>query len=72
MTIKNALASVAVGPINYPGQPSRVVLTVVGSGVVLFLLVWVVFTDDICLKSFEVFNGKPKFVKPMIVPVGIH
>lgn len=33
-----ALASVAVGPINYPGQPSRVVLTVVGSGVVLFLL----------------------------------
>lgn len=33
-----ALASVAVGPIDYPGQPSRVVLTAVGSGVVLFLL----------------------------------
>ena len=32
-----ALLSVAVGPIDYPGQPSLVVLTVVGSGVVLFL-----------------------------------
>ena len=33
-----ALLSVAVGPIDYPGQPSLVVLTVVGSGVILFLL----------------------------------
>ncbi|MEH2625608.1 hypothetical protein V1292_003663 [Bradyrhizobium sp. AZCC 1719] len=33
-----ALFSVAVGPIDYPGQPSIVVLTVVGSGIALFLL----------------------------------
>jgi hypothetical protein len=33
-----ALLGVAVGPIDYPGQPSAVVLTVVGSGVILFLL----------------------------------
>lgn len=33
-----ALLSVAVGPIDYPGQPSLVVLTVVSSGVILFLL----------------------------------
>jgi hypothetical protein len=33
-----ALISVAIGPIDYPGQPSIVVLTVVGSGVALFLL----------------------------------
>jgi len=33
-----ALLSVAVGPIDYPGQPSIVVLTIVGSGVAFFLL----------------------------------
>jgi hypothetical protein len=33
-----ALVSVAIGPIDYPGQPSAVVLTVVGVGVALFLL----------------------------------
>ncbi|MEH2532796.1 hypothetical protein V1277_000820 [Bradyrhizobium sp. AZCC 1588] len=33
-----ALFSVAVGPIDYPGQPSIVVLIVVGSGIALFLL----------------------------------
>jgi hypothetical protein len=33
-----ALLGVAVGPIDYPGQPSIVVLTVVGLGVALFLL----------------------------------
>ncbi|QPF82965.1 hypothetical protein IC762_24910 [Bradyrhizobium genosp. L] len=33
-----ALALVAVGPIDYPGQPSLAVLAVVGIGIVLFLL----------------------------------
>jgi hypothetical protein len=35
-----ALALVAVGPIDYPGQPSPVVLTVVGTGVLLFLVAY--------------------------------
>lgn len=33
-----ALLSVALGPIDYPGQPSVVVLTVVAAGLLLFLL----------------------------------
>ncbi|KJC36621.1 hypothetical protein UP09_28650 [Bradyrhizobium sp. LTSP885] len=35
-----ALALVAVGPIDYPAQPSLIVLTVVGAGVLLFLVAY--------------------------------
>jgi hypothetical protein len=34
------LASVAVGPIDYPGQPSPLVLSLIGTGLALFLLAY--------------------------------